>query len=78
MEQFSLCKINIQKLNMNIQNMLLEKCIAQSLGKVRKMTFHNVRKCFDRQVWANGVDPDLHCLPIHLHLLNQTNSGILC
>ena len=45
------------------------------------MNYHNDPKFLDRQVYANSVDPDqtaargavwsgLHCLPLHLHLLD--------
>ena len=46
--------------------------------------YHNVPKLSDRQVWANSVDADqteeqsdqgLHCLPLHLHLLDPVLYG---
>ena len=42
---------------------------------LRALTYRNVPKFSDRQVWANSVDPDqtqdLHFLSFCLHLLDQ-------
>ena len=48
---------------------------------VTQLSYHNVPKFSDRQVWANSVDPEeqsdqgLHSLPFRLHLLDALFYG---
>ena len=60
------------------QNTGGSQSVIEGFSLTLKQTNHNDPKYLDRQVWANSVDlyqteqsdHSLHCLPLHLHLLD--------
>ena len=51
------------------------KITVKLLSIMGRMKYCNDPMFLDRQVCANSVDPDLHCLPLHLHLLDALLYG---